>query len=89
MVDTDSLLTDALQAIKEASDEKSLESLRVKFLGKKGSFTAMLKSLGKLPPKERPAAGEDINHAKQQLEQAIEVRKRQLIAETLNSKVAE
>ncbi len=89
MVDTDSLLTDALQAIKEASDEKSLESLRVKFLGKKGSFTAMLKSLGKLPPKERPAAGEDINHAKQQLEQAIEVRKRQLIAETLNSKLAE
>ena len=89
MVDTDSLLTDALQAIKEAGDEKSLESLRVKFLGKKGSFTAMLKSLGKLPPKERPAAGEDINHAKQQLEQAIEVRKRQLIAETLNSKLAE
>lgn len=89
MVDTDSLLTDALQAIKEASDEKSLESLRVKFLGKKGSFTAMLKSLGKLPPKERPAAGEDINHAKQQLEQAIGVRKRQLIAETLNSKLAE
>lgn len=89
MVDTDSLLTDALQAIKEASDEKSLESLRVKFLGKKGSFTAMLKSLGKLPPKERPAAGENINHAKQQLEQAIEVRKRQLIAETLNSKLAE
>ena len=89
MVDTDSLLTAALQAIKEASDEKSLESLRVKFLGKKGSFTAMLKSLGKLPPKERPAAGENINHAKQQLEQAIEVRKRQLIAETLNSKLAE
>lgn len=89
MVDTDSLLTDALQAIKEASDEKSLESLRVKFLGKKGSFTAMLKSLGKLPPKERPAAGEDINHAKQQLEQAIEVRKRLLVAESLNSKLAE
>ena len=89
MVDTDSLLTDALQAIKEASDEKSLESLRVMFLGKKGSFTAMLKSLGKLPPKERPAAGEEINHAKQQLEQAIEVRKRLLVAESLNSKLAE
>ena len=57
MVDTDSLLTDALQAIKEASDEKSLESLRVRFLGKKGSFTAMLKSLGKLPPKEKACSG--------------------------------
>ena len=89
MVDTDSLLTDALQAIKEASDEKSLESLRVKFLGKKGSFTAMLKSLGKLPPKERPAAGEDINNAKQQLEQAIEARKQLLVAESLHSKLAQ
>ena len=89
MVDTDSLLTDALQAIKEASDEKSLESLRVRFLGKKGSFTAMLKSLGKLPPKERPAAGEDINHAKQRLEQAIEARKKLLVAESLHSKLTE
>ena len=89
MVDTDSLLTDALQAIKEASDEKSLESLRVMFLGKKGSFTAMLKSLGKLPSKERPAAGEDINHAKQRLEQAIEARKKLLVAESLHSKLTE
>ena len=89
MVDTDSLLTDALQAIKEASDEKSLESLRVRFLGKKGSFTAMLKSLGKLPPKERPAAGEDINNAKQQLEQSIEARKQLLVAESLHSKLAQ
>ena len=88
MVDTDSLLTDALQAIKEAGDEKSLESLRVRFLGKKGSFTAMLKSLGKLPPKERPAAGEDINKAKQQLEQAIEARNQLLVAESLHSKLA-
>ena len=89
MVDTDSLLTDALQAIKEAGDEKSLESLRVRFLGKKGSFTAMLKSLGKLPSKERPAAGEDINHAKQRLEQAIEARKKLLVAESLHSKLTE
>ena len=89
MVDTDSVLTDALQAIKEASDEKLLESLRVRFLGKKGSFTAMLKSLGKLPPKERPAAGEDINHAKQRLEQAIEARKKLLVAESLHSKLTE
>ena len=88
MVDTDSLLAEALQAIKEASDEKSLESLRVRFLGKKGSFTAMLKSLGKLPPKERPAAGEDINKAKQQLEQAIEARNQLLVAESLHSKLA-
>ena len=89
MVDPDSLLTEALLAIDKMSDEQSLDSLRVKYLGKKGSFTAMLKSLGKLPPKERPAAGEEINHAKQQLEQAIDERKELLIAKFLDSKISE
>ncbi|MEC7765364.1 MAG: phenylalanine--tRNA ligase subunit alpha [Pseudomonadota bacterium] len=89
MVDPDSLLTEALLAIDKTSDEQSLESLRVKYLGKKGSFTAMLKSLGKLPPKERPAAGEEINHAKQQLERAIDERKDLLIAKFLDSKISE
>ncbi len=89
MVDTDSLLTEALLAIDKTSDEQSLEFLRVKYLGKKGSFTAMLKALGKLPPKERPAAGEEINHAKQQLERAIDERKELLIAKFLDSKISE
>lgn len=42
MADTDSLLAESLQAIKDSSDEKSLEFLRVQYLGKKGSLTALL-----------------------------------------------
>ena len=75
MADTDSLLAEALQAISAASDEAALESLRVQYLGKKGSFTALLKTLGQLPAEERPAAGEKINAAKSELQSAIEVRR--------------
>ena len=64
MADTDSLLAEALQAISAVHDEAALETLRVQYLGKKGSFTALLKSLGRLPAVERPAAGEEINIAK-------------------------
>lgn len=70
MADTDSLLEEALQAIEASSDEASLDALRVAYLGKKGSLTAQLKSLGQLAPEERPAAGEKINAAKRQLQEA-------------------
>ena len=51
MVDSEVLLSEALLDIEHASDEKSLDSLRVQYLGKKGSFTELLKTLGKLPLK--------------------------------------
>ncbi len=87
MADTDSLLAEALQAISAASDEAALESLRVQYLGKKGSFTALLKTLGQLPAEERPAAGEKINAAKSELQSAIEVRKTDLVSASINVKL--
>ena len=84
MVDTVSLVDAALRAINDSSDEKSLESLRVDFLGKKGSFTELLKGLGKLPPEERPQAGERINIAKRQVQDALELRKKDLVELALN-----
>jgi phenylalanyl-tRNA synthetase alpha chain len=84
MVDTVSLVDSALRAINDSSDEKSLESLRVDFLGKKGSLTELLKGLGKLPPEERPQAGERINIAKRQVQDALELRKKNLVDIALN-----
>jgi len=69
MPDTRILVESALSAIADSSDEKSLDQLRVDFLGKKGSLTELLKGLGKLAPEERPAAGEKINLAKNQIQQ--------------------
>ena len=52
--------------------------MRVRFLGKKGELTALLKSLGQLAPEDRPAAGARINAAKEELQEAIGARKQQL-----------
>ena len=48
MENLDSLTSEALQAIEQAPDVPGLEQLRVQYLGKKGSLTGQLKSLGKL-----------------------------------------
>ena len=88
MVDTDSLLADALQAIGVAKEEATLDALRVQYLGKKGSFTALLKSLGELPPEKRPAAGEEINAAKTELQSALELRKVALVRASLDAKLS-
>lgn len=87
MADSETLLAEALQAIERTGDEKSLDALRVQYLGKKGSFTDLLKSLGQLPAEERPAAGEKINQAKKSLQQAIESRKGELVSAALDAKL--
>ncbi len=48
----------ALNAVSEASDLSVLETLRVKYLGKKGELTAVLKQMGSLSAEERPVIGQ-------------------------------
>ncbi len=88
MVDTDSLVNAALQAISSAGDERALEQLRVDFLGKKGSLTELLKGLGKLEPEQRPQAGELINAAKRKVQEALEARKADLLEQSLSARLA-
>ena len=88
MADPNSLLAEALQAIDNSSDENSLEALRIYYLGKKGSLTALLKSLGQLPVEERPAAGELINITKQKVQKSIEARKASLVEDSLNVRLS-
>ncbi|HBN58789.1 MAG TPA: phenylalanine--tRNA ligase subunit alpha, partial [Halomonas sp.] len=59
------LVLEARDAIQAAQSVSALDELRVRYLGKKGEVTALLKGLGKLSAEERPAAGEQINQAKQ------------------------
>ena len=88
MADADSLLAEAQQAVAAAGDESALDSLRVHYLGRKGALTELLKSLGKLPASERPAAGERINRAKTALTDAIEARRQTLVAAGLEGQLA-
>lgn len=50
------LVAEARAAIESAEDVQSLDEVRVRYLGKKGEITALLKGLGKLPAEERPKA---------------------------------
>ena len=78
----------ALTAIASAADERALEAQRVRWLGKKGEVTALLKSLGRLPQAERPAVGAGINAAKRRLQEAVEERRHALEQQQLGRDLA-
>lgn len=61
----------ALAAIAEAADGKAVEELRVKYLGKKGEITAILKQMGSLSAEERPIMGQLANEVRAAIEAAI------------------
>lgn len=82
------LVEAAEQAINEAADLKSLDDIRVSYLGKKGSITERMKLLGKLPKEEKPAAGQAINVAKQAVQKSLEARKEILNNAELEAKLA-
>ena len=70
----ESLREASRQAIEEAVDMDSLEALRVRYLGKKGELTAILKQMGKLSAEERPVIGQLANEVRSELENEIESR---------------
>ena len=82
------LVTDGLDAVVQAVDEAALDQVRVQYLGKKGELTQQLKSLGKLSAEERPAAGAKINEAKQQVQDAITVKRTMMAANALSKQLA-
>ncbi|MGD8908079.1 MAG: phenylalanine--tRNA ligase subunit alpha [Chromatiales bacterium] len=88
MLDLEGLTHEAQQAIEAARDLTALDQVRVGYLGKNGRLTAQLKQLGRLPPEQRPRAGQAINKAKQALQQAIEARKSVLESAQLNARLA-
>ncbi|MGN0134473.1 MAG: phenylalanine--tRNA ligase subunit alpha, partial [Anaerotignum sp.] len=55
----------ALAAFQEAKEIKDVDELKVKFLGKKGELTAILKEMGKLSAEERPIIGQMANEVRQ------------------------
>ena len=79
----------AIEAIKNAVDETSIEEIRVKYLGKKGELTAILKQMGSLSPEERPKMGQLVNEAKQELETLITAKKEELKAQATEQKLKE
>lgn len=87
-MDVENTLDRALSEISNSNDLRSLDEVRVSFLGKKGELTTLLKSLGQMDPTERPKAGESINQAKSAIQDAIEHRKASLANSQLEEELA-
>ena len=77
----------AVKAILESDGAESLEALRVKYLGKKGELTAILRQMGSLSAEERPAMGQLANQLRSEIENAIEQRKAQLTSALMEKKL--
>ena len=78
----------ALEAIADAGKAEDLEALRVRYLGKKGELTAVLKQMGKLSAEERPVMGQLANSVRASIEQELEKRKADIHAAALEAKLA-
>lgn len=70
--------TKALQELHSAKDQKQLDNLRVHYLGKKGSLTAILKQMKNLSAEERPVIGKLANEIRSNIEQTIAERTEEL-----------
>jgi phenylalanyl-tRNA synthetase alpha chain len=68
----ETLLQDGLSELSGVTTEESLHDLRVKYLGKKGLLTSVMKGLGSLSPEERPVVGQMANVVKAQLEERVD-----------------
>jgi phenylalanyl-tRNA synthetase alpha chain len=78
----------AKEALSDCDDLKLLDELRVKFLGKKGALTGILKQMGKLSAEERPVMGQLANKVRADLEEMISERQAQLKAKKLEKQLA-
>ena len=79
----------ALTAIKAATDQQVLQDVRVKYLGKKGEVTALLKGLGKLSPEERPKMGAFVNAVRETLEAELDKIKSSMETAAMNARLEE
>ena len=77
----------ALDAVVETRTAADLEAVRVRYLGKKGELTAVLKQMGKLSPEERPVMGQLANDVRAALEAAIESRSDALAQEAMAARL--
>ena len=82
------LRTEALAAIRAAKSLAELDAVRVKYLGKKGAFTAILRGMGNVSKEERPTIGKIVNIAKAKVEAAIEKQNGALKADALKARLA-
>ncbi len=83
----DGIHKESLAEIQRADSVNVLDQLRVKYLGKKGELTTLLKQIGKLPPEERRQTGQLINEVKQKVSSAIDLKNSELVELELQARI--
>ncbi|MCC8121976.1 MAG: phenylalanine--tRNA ligase subunit alpha [Oscillospiraceae bacterium] len=78
---------EALSELNAAADTQSVEGVRIKYLGKKGALTAVLKQMGTLSGEERPVMGQLANEVREALTAALAKRQSELEAELLEARL--
>ena len=89
------MMKEKIDAIKAAVSEQldksealqDIQDIRVKYLGKKGELTALMKELGKLSKEERPQVGQMVNTARSLIEDALQQRMAELKQQALQKKI--
>ena len=87
-MDLEAIIAQARSEVDAASTPAELDAVRVAFMGKKGKVTELMKGLGALSAEERPAAGQRINVAKQEVQGIISGKIQALKEAELNAKLA-
>jgi phenylalanyl-tRNA synthetase alpha chain len=82
------ILEEARSIIAAATAEADVEAARIRFLGKKGELTAVLRSMGSLPPEERKTLGQKANAVRDEVTALIEEKKASLAAAGAQDKLA-
>lgn len=83
-----SLRGNAMQELAEANDLNSLNELRIKYLGKKGSLTAVLRGMGALSQEERPRIGQLVNDIREEIENVLGSKVEELKSAELSRRLA-
>ena len=88
MSDIETLQTELITAIDSASTLEALEAVRVSALGKQGSVSALLKTMGGMSPEERQTQGPIINGLRESITSALAAKKAELETAELNRRLA-
>src|SRR5262245_51818661 len=88
MTDIAALENDISNAIAAAADEAALEAVRVSALGRNGSITALLKTLGAMTPEQRKVQGSAINGLKDRVNDALNARRETFKGAALDARLA-
>lgn len=88
MENLEQIVASAVQDFAAVTQAAELEQVKARYLGKTGLMTEQMKSLGKLPAEQRPAAGSLINQAKERIQAALESRRALMREAELTEKLA-